>query len=130
MINRMAPLSFPRMTVAGTMLAMQRLLDQIGTCWNCGGVGAIEFDSYWWEHCWIQENRQQPAKELWRENVDTCEETTTDDYIGKVDQVDPSGERPHELTSLGELEMDESFAFDESTLSFRHFQLEQPPSGA
>ena len=45
----------------------------------------------------------------------TCEEIITDEYVGKVYQVDPVGEMPTRLTAMGELGRYESFAYDIST---------------
>lgn len=45
----------------------------------------------------------------------TCEEIIEDDYVGKVYQVDPSGEIPHRLTAMGGLGRYESFTYDATT---------------
>lgn len=92
---------------------------QMGTCWNCGGVGAIEFNDlgHVVGYKRIVGNTRKNCgggKSPWSSWI-TCEETKTEDYLGKVYQVDPTGERPHELTAFGELGMYESFAFDDST---------------
>jgi Bacterial protein of unknown function (DUF839) len=96
-----------------------------GTNWWDGGVGVIEFDAngdvigykkivnYLLKNC-------GGGVTPWNSWI-TCEEIKLAvegqnfTYVGKVWQVDPSGERQHELTAMGELGLYESFAYDDST---------------
>lgn len=92
---------------------------QLGTCWNCGGVGAIEFDPNGnvIGYKRIASNLRKNCgggPTPWSSWI-TCEETKDDDYVGRVYQVDPTGNRPHELTAVGALGLYESFTYDVST---------------
>ena len=109
-------------------------IDQLGTCWNCGGVGAIEFDAngdvigYKRIASNLKKNCGGGATP-WNSWI-SCEETKSDDYIGKIYQVDPSGTRPHEVTAMGGLGWYESFTYDNSTSVPTFYVTRDTPYGA
>ena len=96
-----------------------------GTTWRDGGVGAIEFNANGdvIGYKTIANNLLKNCgggKSPWNswlscEEIKLVGEGQNVTYVGKVWQVDPLGERPHELTAMGELGLYESFAYDNST---------------
>jgi hypothetical protein len=86
--------------------------DTVGKCWECGGVGSIEFnaDGEVIDYKKVAIRTRQNCgggRTPWNSWV-SCEETD----FGRVYQVDPSGLMEKNKTDLGTLGAYESFAFD------------------